>query len=78
MSVTEYTMTIWTIYAPGTDGFAGYTARMWLITPSGAMPTEQLMRTLDVARLRDIFTQRGLSVWARHPTDESGIVESWF
>lgn len=71
-------MDIWTIYGPGTDGFAGYTARRWLITTHGATATDQLMRTIDVARLRDIFKQRGLSVWSRHPTDESGIVESWF
>ena len=70
-------LTLWTIYDHPRDFPHCFVARKFLVAAAGPVPTEELIISADLARIRTIFASRGLSCLARDPGDEPQIVESW-
>jgi hypothetical protein len=73
-----YVLPLWTIFAPGTDGYCGYTARCFLADASGVpVITEDVVRSDTLDALRDVHRDAGRVCITRSPEDAANIVETW-
>ena len=69
-------MVMWTVYDRPRDYPDGFIARRFDIGKGVHGPTEHALKA-DLASLRAIFLEAGLTCLARHDDDEPQIVEVW-
>lgn len=69
-------LSMWTIYKRGTDGYHGYTARRWHVTAGRTEPGNTL-RTPYLWRLRIMMRNAGLVRLLRDGRDPMNVIETW-
>ena len=67
---------MWTVYDKPTDHPGGFIARRHDVGRSGPYATEHAI-IADLARLRVLFLEAGLTCLSRHDDDDPKIVEVW-
>lgn len=74
--MTENPLSVWTVYEKPTDFPTMFVARRWEVIGPAAVATSEALFAYDLERLREQLPP-GLVMLARHPEDDSTIVETW-
>jgi len=75
--IKERKLEWWVVYDHPKDFPDRYIARRFLVTASGAGPTDVVMWSDSLEEVRDFLENLGLVKLMRDPSDEPQIVESW-
>lgn len=72
-------LTIYTIYARGTDGDNRFAIRAWYAKAGTVdpVPAEEVGRFDDLEMMRNALTREGKVRLGRNDTDPFNIIESW-
>jgi hypothetical protein len=73
MSGEPVQLTVWVIYDHPADFPGAFVARKWV----GDQPTDEMILSDNVARLRVAMQRRYLHCLPRHHSDDPAIVETW-
>jgi hypothetical protein len=75
--VTDYVYEMWTIYDHPKDHPGFFVARKWRYDITPPQPTNEIILSRTIERLREKMIDAGLARITRHPTDDNVIVETW-
>jgi hypothetical protein len=74
--MTDDALALWTVYDHPSDFPDRFIARLWLVSRTGTVMTEETVSAATLEELRDRLPS-GLCRLDRDPSDDPVVVETW-